>query len=89
MALRSNFLLNRTINFEMHKLSPGLLPRLHQVCGKMFYFTTSVIVVENIILHKIILFHFYFILFYLFYFIQYLYFMLSPRMLGVIMSVRS
>ena len=65
MTLGSNFLLNRAIIFEMHKLSPGLLPRLHQVCGKMFYFTTGGIAVENVILHKIILF--YSILFILFY----------------------
>ena len=48
----------------MHKLLPDLLPRLHQVCGKMFFFTTGGIVVENVILHKIILFYFYFILLY-------------------------
>ena len=33
---RSIFLLNRTKFILMHKLLPGLLPRLHQVCGKMF-----------------------------------------------------
>ena len=47
----------------MHKLLSDLLPRFHQVCGKMFSFTTDGIVVENVILHKIILFYFYFILF--------------------------
>ena len=78
MTLRSNFLLNRTIIFELHKLSPFLLPRLHQVCGKMFYFTTGGIAVENIILHKIILFYS------IYYFV-----MLSLKMLEVIISLRS
>ena len=64
MTQRSNFLVNRTIIYLMHKLSPGLLPRLHEMCGKILYFITGGIV-ENIILHKIILFNF--ILFYLFY----------------------
>ena len=92
MTLRSNFLLNRTIIFEMHKLlpSPGLLPRLHQVHGKMFFFTTGGIVVENVILHKIILFYFYFVQFYsiLFYSI-FNFVMLSLKMLGIIISARS
>ena len=55
----------------MHNLLPSLLPRLHQVCGKSFYFTTGGIVVENVILHKIILFSFSFN-FILFYFNPYL-----------------
>ena len=73
---------------EMHQLLPGLLPRLHQMCGKIFYFTTGGIVVENNILHKIILFYcFCFILFYFIYSI-FNFVMLSLKMLGVIISVR-
>ena len=29
---------------------PGLLPRLHQVCGKMLFFLTGSVVIENVIL---------------------------------------
>ena len=45
----------------MNKLSPSLLPRLYQVCGKMLFLTTDGIVVENVVLHKLISFYFYFI----------------------------
>ena len=90
MTQRSNFLLNRTKFILVHKLLPGLLPRLHQVCGKMFFFTTDGIVVENVVLLKLISFYFYFILFYsiLFYSI-FNFVMLSFKMLGVIISLRS
>ena len=60
------------------------------MCGKMFFFTNDGIVVENVVLHKLISFCFYFILFYsvLFYFIFNLV-KLSFEMLEVITSVRS
>ena len=85
MTQMSNFYLEQNnYFFEMHKLLPGLLPRLHQVCGKMFFSTTGGIVMENVVLHKIIL-YLYFILFYsIFSFV-----MLSLKMLGVIILVRS
>ena len=63
----SNFLLNRTNCICEHKFSPGHLPRLHQVCGKKFFFTTDGIVVENVLINK---FHFIFV-FYSIYFIMF------------------
>ena len=48
------FSLTELINFEFHKLLPGHLPWLPQVCGKMLTFTTGGNIVENIIIHKII-----------------------------------
>ena len=57
MTQRSNFLLSRTNFICMHKLSPGLLPRLHQVCGKKFFFTTGGIVVDNVVSPKPYLSH--------------------------------
>ena len=50
MTQGSNFFLNRTIFICECKLSPGHLPRLHQVCGEKVFFTTDGIVVENVVL---------------------------------------
>ena len=58
----------------MHKLLTGLLSRLHQVCGKMFFFTTYGIVVEKVVLHKLISFNF---LFYSIYVLPYLIYVIT------------
>ena len=54
MTQRSNFLSNRTKNSLIHKLLPGLLPRLHQVCWNMLALFLFRDVIENVYLYNLL-----------------------------------
>ena len=50
MKQGTNFTVNRTIIIDFTSFCLDLLPRLHQVCGKMLFSPTDGIVMENVIL---------------------------------------